>query len=65
MKILLHLRIHIETLYKPVLCVETEGTNLAALEFMWNSDSRKHICEVFYTIWKPGSITDNSLKIVV
>lgn len=30
MKILLHLRIQVETLYKPVLCVETEGTNLAA-----------------------------------
>lgn len=27
MKILLHLQIHVETLYKPVLCAETEGTN--------------------------------------
>lgn len=65
MKILLHLQVHVETLYKHVLCAETEETNLAALEFMWNSDSRKHTCEVFYTIWKPGSIIGNSLKIVV
>jgi len=41
MKILLHLRMEDETLYKPVLCVETEGTNLAAFGFMWNSESRK------------------------
>lgn len=57
MKILLHLRIHVETLYKPVLCIETKGTILAALEFMWNSDSRK-LCEVFVKYLIPIEILD-------
>lgn len=65
MKILLHLGMQDETLYKPVLHVEIEGTKLVALGFIWNSESRKNICEVFYTIWKSGFTIGHSLKIVV
>lgn len=39
-----------EPLYKPVLHVEMEGTNLAAFGFVWNGESRKILVRYFYTI---------------
>lgn len=52
MKSLLHLRLRDETLYQPVLPVETEGTNAAAFGFMWNHKRRKKIFKKCFILFE-------------